>query len=172
MEIKGILHVAPQSGTNSACIAEARVTWLRIARSATRTSLATSAGSRGTSGRLASQATSRSSSSLGWRRGARCRVPFLLWRGRQSACRIRPPTRDSWGRLRRPLNASSGRWVRSIPVLKAMMQQGAGRTWEIKCTTDTGATRAVVEVDVVRRLGLATTASSVRLYTTKAGERM
>ncbi len=41
---------------------------------------------------------------------------------------------------------------------------------EVKCTPDTGATRTVVAADMVRRLELATTASSSHLYT--AGERM
>ncbi len=36
---------------------------------------------------------------------------------------------------------------------------------EIKCTQDTGAIRTVGAVDTVRRLWLATTASSARLYT-------
>ncbi len=35
-----------------------------------------------------------------------------------------------------------------------------------------GATRTVVAADMVQRLGLATTASSARLYTAKVGERM
>ncbi len=35
-----------------------------------------------------------------------------------------------------------------------------------------GVTRTVVAADMVRRLGLATTASSARLYTAKVGERM
>ncbi len=61
---------------------------------------------------------------------------------------------------------------RSTPVLRAMIRQGTMRGVEVKCTPDTGATRTVVAADMVRRLGLATTASSARLYTAKAGERM
>ncbi len=61
---------------------------------------------------------------------------------------------------------------RSTPVLLAMIKQGTLRGVEVKCTLDTGATRTVVAADMVRRLGLATTASSARLYTAKAGERM
>ncbi len=65
--------------------------------------------------------------------------------------------------------AASG--YRSTPVLRATLQQGAVRA-AVRCTSDTGATRTVVAADTVRRLGLATTASSARLYTAKAGERM
>ncbi len=52
---------------------------------------------------------------------------------------------------------------RSTPVLRATLRQGSVSA-TIRCTPDTGA--------MVRRLGLATTASSARLYTAKAGERM
>ena len=61
---------------------------------------------------------------------------------------------------------------RSTRVLRAMIRQGPIRGVEVKCTPDTGATRTVLTADMVRRLGLATTASSVRLYTAKAGDRM
>ncbi len=60
---------------------------------------------------------------------------------------------------------------RSTPVLRAILRQGPVNA-TIRCTPDTGATRTVVAADMVRRLGLATTASSARLYTAKAGERM
>ncbi len=65
--------------------------------------------------------------------------------------------------------AASG--YRSTPVLQATVQQGAVRA-AVRCTPDTGATRTVVVADTVCRLGLATTASSARLYTAKARERM
>ncbi len=61
---------------------------------------------------------------------------------------------------------------RSTPVLRAMIKQGTMRGVEVKCTPDTWATRTVVAADMVRPLGLATTTSSARLYTAKAGERM
>ena len=60
----------------------------------------------------------------------------------------------------------------STPLLQVLLQQGAGRARELKCTPDTKATRMVAAADVVRRLGLVTTASLMWLYTAKAGERM
>ncbi len=61
---------------------------------------------------------------------------------------------------------------RSIPALQALLQQGAGLARELRCTPDTRATRTVVAAEVVRHLSLATMASSMRLYTAKASERM
>ncbi len=60
---------------------------------------------------------------------------------------------------------------RSTLVLWATLRQGPVNA-TIRCTPDTGAKRTVVAADMVRRLGLTTTASSARLYTAKAGERM
>ncbi len=60
----------------------------------------------------------------------------------------------------------------STPVLRVMIRQDTAHGVEVKCTPDMGATRMVVAADMVHRLKLATTASSARLYTAKAGERM
>ena len=59
----------------------------------------------------------------------------------------------------------------SIPVLWATLQQGAVLA-AIRYTQDTGAARTVVVAETAHWLGLATTASSARLYTAKAVERM